>query len=417
MKQGKSFFTTGRILAFVAILGYAWAVQAKTYSHSQCDGSLRPYPTEVTIVAYPDSLTPMSINHVGRHGSRYPAGPYSARTMHRVLTKADSLGTITPLGGQFLGLINRIIAESEGRWGALDSIGMAEHRAIARRMKNAYPMLFDGKRVEAQSSHSPRAIMSMYSFTHQLAECSKQIEIETRSGKALDEVLRPFDVNKKYKQYMTDKTYMADYNRYLDSIAPMTITRLIGEKYPATTRELKELSVVEYYNFANLEAMGMTNEWQRYMSIEEYNALWSCFNLRQYFMHCRQPDNSVPADIADVLLLDIIGRTNDIANGAKNPTAFLRFTHQETVLPLISKLKVEGSYVDTPDWANLKDRFHDFDLCPMAANVQFILFKAPSGTFYCRVDVNEKPIEIMPGKGFYAPWDDFMKYIMENLLN
>ena len=46
---------------------------ATDYSFAEFDGSLMPYPEITSRVAYPDSLVPVMINHVGRHGARYPA--------------------------------------------------------------------------------------------------------------------------------------------------------------------------------------------------------------------------------------------------------------------------------------------------------------------------------------------------------
>ena len=135
----------------------------------QCQGSLRPYPKTTEQTAAPDSLAPVYLIHIGRHGSRFPAGPYSASTMLKALNKADSLKTLTPLGMQFKRLVENIIIRSVGRWGALDSIGMSEQRGIARRTVKRCAPLFENARMVSIASHSPRAIMSMYSFTHEIS--------------------------------------------------------------------------------------------------------------------------------------------------------------------------------------------------------------------------------------------------------
>ena len=53
--------------------GLAADPTATNYSARQCEGSLTPYPVSIKTVNIPDSLTIVYINHVGRHGSRFPA--------------------------------------------------------------------------------------------------------------------------------------------------------------------------------------------------------------------------------------------------------------------------------------------------------------------------------------------------------
>ncbi|MDE6287891.1 MAG: hypothetical protein K2M00_03790, partial [Muribaculaceae bacterium] len=85
---------------------------ATDYTMRQCDGSLTPYPTEINPAVFPDSLTPVYINHVGRHGSRYPASAANCLKLRTALLRADSAGTITPTGRQLMKLNDLIIALS-----------------------------------------------------------------------------------------------------------------------------------------------------------------------------------------------------------------------------------------------------------------------------------------------------------------
>ncbi len=58
------------------------------YSYIECEGSLMPYSQPDHPVEYPDSLEPVFINHVGRHGARYPASSANClalRTMFRCI--------------------------------------------------------------------------------------------------------------------------------------------------------------------------------------------------------------------------------------------------------------------------------------------------------------------------------------------
>ncbi len=401
----KIFSITLLLFSFLTV----WA----QHTAGNCQGSLSPYPEIKERILYPDSLTPIFMNHVGRHGSRYPAGSTSAKTMQTALERAVSLGTITPLGLQFKEVIENIIIRSLGQWGELDSLGMAEQRGIARRMFTLYPQLFTSKGIVAQSSHSPRSIMSMYCFTHELARRAKGIDIATHAGPRLNATLRPFDENTAYQRYMQEKPYQEIYQAYVDSTCPIPVTRLLGDGFPDSVEELKQLSIIEYYNIANMQAMGMKHEWEPFLTLDEYSLLWSCYNLRQYLMQCQSSLSFTPASIAAPLVQDIV-ETFDMAVKRKiSYSAKLRFAHQETVMPLYSLLKLEGCHFMTSNWSDLKNTFQDYRVVPMASNLQLVLFKSKTGHYYLRCDLNEQPIPLIEGSAvIYTPWNEARQYMM-----
>ncbi len=53
----------------------------------------------------------------------------------------------------------------------------------------------------------------------------------------------------------------------------------------------------------------------------------------------------------------------------------------------------------------------------MAANLQMILFKAKgSGRYYLRVDLNEKPVSLIPNNtARYIPWQQAREYMLRCL--
>lgn len=73
-----------------------------SYSFQQCEGSAMPYPVPAESVTLPDSLTAVFINHVGRHGARFPSSPKNVTTLIRELAKADSAKALTRPERSFL---------------------------------------------------------------------------------------------------------------------------------------------------------------------------------------------------------------------------------------------------------------------------------------------------------------------------
>ncbi|MBQ9077869.1 MAG: histidine-type phosphatase [Muribaculaceae bacterium] len=388
---------------------------ATRYPAADCQGSLKPYPVPEQAYDYPDSLTPVFINHVGRHGSRYPASATNCIAMKRALLHADSIGSITPLGRKLLAITEFAISNSNGRWGALDSLGMAEQRGIASRMYSNFPSLFNEGTIQAISSYSPRCAMSMYSFTHQLARLNNRIELSTSSGRSNSPLMRPFDIDKEYTGFRKDTLWSAPYNTYIRQTIPATaLERVLGSNYPFNSRdEVLNLALVEYYVIAGMSAMEINCNALEYFTTEEYNALWSCFNLRQYLQRTATTVSTIPADIASPLLVDLITSTDAALSGESNATVRLRFGHAETLMPLLSLMRLDGCYYMTNYFDTVAKNWKDFNVVPMSANIQLILFKSRSGKHYIRLDHNENPVKLIPGNNnLYIPWDTARDYLM-----
>lgn len=409
-----------RILCFslmlVAMLvAMATDPTATNFSFSDCQGSLKPYTEPNEVYDYPDSLAPVFINYVGRHGSRFPASATHCKQLCEILEKAQDQGTITKLGGELLNLVQYVMEYADGQWGALDSLGIYEQRSIAARMYNKYPMLFKEKQVEAISSYSPRCVMSMNSFTHQLLRMNNTIELSAQSGRGKSYLMRPFDVEVSYKEFIELGHWKEPYLQHYEKVVPTSaLERVLGSGFNYGDVNPKELAIVEYYVIAGMSAMQIECDASRYFTPEEYNALWSCFNLRQYLQRTSTILSSTPADIASPLLCDLIESVDSVVARKGNTivSAKLRFGHAETLMPLLSLMRLKGCNYKTNYFDTVALHWQDFNVVPMSANLQMILFKTKKGKFYVRIDRNEKPVAFIPGSDdVYVSWDEARKYL------
>ena len=380
---------------------------ATHYSVDDCLGSALPYPAPDEPATYPDSLTPVFINHVGRHGARYLSSPKTSVDLMRVLQSADSAGVLTPLGRSLMETVSGVIEISHNRWGALDSLGMAEQRGIASRMFRAYPRLFADGTVSAISSYSPRCVMSMYEFTHQLT---------TSSGRRNSPLMRPFDVVTEYVDWYKSREWKAPYDMYFETTAPTApARRLITDPNYLSNSMAREVVWNEYKVLSGMPAMGLSIDLSKYFTTEELNALWSCQNLQHYLVRTATTLSSEPALIASELLLNLIN-TTDAAIEGKNANINLRFGHAETLMPLLSLMRLPGCFYLTNRFETVARGWTDFTVVPMAANLQLILFRSETGRYYLRVDLNEKPVALRSGYGdLYTPWNVARVYLSERL--
>lgn len=119
--------------------------------------------------------------------------------------------------------------------------------------------------------------------------------------------------------------------------------------------------------------------------------------------------------MAGALLEDLISTTDAFIEGNKSiATVNLRFGHAETLMPLLSLMRLPGCYYLTNIFDTVASHWHDFYVVPMAANLQMILFRAPSGRFYLRTDLNEVPVNFVPGhESVYVPWETAREFLVK----
>lgn len=401
-----------------AILTHAADPTETSYSMEECQGSAIPYPVcSVKDLVYPDSLKPVYLNHVGRHGARYLSSSKYTTTLSRTLHRADSMRTITPAGKELLKLCEFVVSRTAGRWGALDSLGMAEQRSIASRAFAAYPALFKDRKINAISSYVPRCVMSMYEFTHQLTRLDNHVEIYTSSGRQNSALMRPWDNDQDYKDFIASDDWHKVYDEYVDNQAPLSVApRILGKNYPLTDGEARDFGMSVYKVVAGCAAMGIGVDLSQFLTEREINALWGIENLHHYLTHSASTLSTAPAAMAAPLLVDLIKTCQDAISGANPYSVMLRFGHAETLMPLFSLMHLPGCYYMTNYFDTVGLHWRDFYVVPMAANLQMILFRADSGRYYLRVDLNETPVPLIPGRSMiYVPWNTAQDYLVRCL--
>lgn len=390
--------------------------QITDYTFRECLGSSIPYPDVSVTPETPDSLTPVMINHVGRHGSRYMSSGKAASNVARALKNAVKLRTITPRGRRMLRLTEQIIERTSGRWGVLDTLGKAEQMGIAMRMYSDYPALMRDGRINAISSYVPRCIMSMYEFTHQIARLDDKVEIYTSSGRQNNHLLRFFSDNPVLEELFLSPDYRRTLKEASDSMVPLTVLRkMLGHDYPYDDiLDPASLTMDIYSCLAATAAMELRCDISQYVTREEFNAMWAFKNYKQHLTHSASPWSDAPAKAARALLGDMISSTDRFLEGdtAVAPVQ-LRFGHAETLMPLLALIRLPGCYLDSDNPEEVSRDWLDFRIVPMAANFRLVVFRGPRGTAYVRADLNEQAVNLIEGDPrIYIPWDEAKAYLL-----
>ena len=376
------------------------------YTFSECRGSANPYPTRHDRVALPDSLTAVMINHLGRHGSRYETSPKRAKALRAALIKARNAGTLTQEGDSMLAIVERALLVSKGKWGALDTIGMAEQQGIAERIYATWPRLASSARIEAISSYVPRCIMSMYEFTHKLTRLNDNVEILTSSGRVNSPLMRPFAIDSVYLDLRKHAPWNDALNSFYKQNIPLDpVWRLVG-KQTMDEDAARQFAISLFGFVCGLNASGIEGDFlAKFYTLDEANKMWECRNLTQYLERSSSRFSTIPADIACTLLADFINTTEDFLAGRSKASLNLRFGHAETVIPFLSLIRLAGCYYITDNLESVGRNWKNFYIAPMATNLQMIVATTSSGNPYVRLDLNEQPVYFPGTDKYYVTWE------------
>lgn len=155
-------------------------------SWEQLDGSMMPLSPERFMHApsLPDSLNPVMLNHVGRHGARFLTSASTTSGLMLRIAKARREGRLTERGEEFAGVIALMDSLTAHRWGALDSLGFAQQTAIGGWLEKMMPA--GSGSVAAVSSYVPRVVMSMYGCLHSIEGANPRLETEASAGHRFD---------------------------------------------------------------------------------------------------------------------------------------------------------------------------------------------------------------------------------------
>ena len=134
-----------------------------------------------------------NINHLGRHGARFPTSGKALDKAKKALILGQQENRLTTDGKILLSTLQHLSDSFEGQWGKLSVLGELEQKGIAGRMMRHYPQLFSNSaKVEAIATYVPRCINSMDAFLTRLMLDNPSLRIQRNEGRQYDDILRFF---------------------------------------------------------------------------------------------------------------------------------------------------------------------------------------------------------------------------------
>lgn len=389
---------------------------------NKAGGVYLAYPkVEAKQTPAPKGYKPFYVSHYGRHGSRYLLGDGDYQWIIQLMTKADAINGLTPLGKDVLQRLQLVWKETEGHGGDLTPLGVRQHQGIAERMSKNFPEVFRGKRhVSARSTVVYRCAMSMVAFGDRLKGLNPQLDIN-------------YEMSEKYMSYLnyhTDRSnafthgekgpWVEEYRKF--EAAQVKPDRLVSSLFSNADFIRCEVNPANlmwglYWIAVDMQDIETPLSFYDIFTAQEMFDLWQCVNYRFYICNAN-PLASKGLVMANAkTLVENIIESADSAMKNRSIAATLRFGHDGNVIPLLALLQIENFDVAVAGPAEVYKHWCDFKATPMASNIQLVFFENKSGDVLVKFLHNEKEVHIPVKTDIwpYYHWNEVKEYYQKRL--
>mgnify|MGYP000282550182 FL=1 len=388
----------------------------------QYAGTAMPYPiVKDSFVFFQDSMVPFYVNHLGRHGARFPTSGKALNRVKEILELAQRENRLTSGGVTLLSTIQNLSETFDGQWGKLSVVGEEEQRGIARRMIERYPQLFsDSVKVQAIATYVPRCIHSMDAFLACMVEFNSSLHIQRNEGKQYNDILRFFDLNQSYVDYKENCDWRPIYETFVRRkiSSASVMENFFLESGQETDKEAEEFVMALFSIAAILPDTGTPINLDGLFTIGEWDNYWQTQNLRQYMSKSSSPiGRMLPVAIAWPLLSEFIHSADEVIKGKSDTRANFRFAHAETVIPFVALMGIEGTDVKVVVPDSVSKYWKDYEIAPMAANVQWIFYHDKAREIWVKFLLNEKEmtLPVSTSRFPYYRWETVCMYLKKRV--
>ena len=388
----------------------------------QYAGTAMPYPiVKDSFVFFQDSMVPFYVNHLGRHGARFPTSGKALNRVKEILELAQRENRLTSGGVTLLSTIQNLSETFDGQWGKLSVVGEEEQRGIARRMIERYPQLFsDSVKVQAIATYVPRCIHSMDAFLACMVEFNSSLHIQRNEGKQYNDILRFFDLNQSYVDYKENGDWRPIYETFVRRkiSSASVMENFFLESGQKTAKEAEEFVMALFSIAAILPDTGTPINLDGLFTIGEWDNYWQTQNLRQYMSKSSSPiGRMLPVAIAWPLLSEFIHSADEVIKGKSDTRANFRFAHAETVIPFVALMGIEGTDVQVVVPDSVSKYWKDYEIAPMAANVQWIFYHDKAREIWVKFLLNEKEmtLPVSTSRFPYYRWETVCMYLKKRV--
>ncbi|MFT7764287.1 histidine-type phosphatase [Clavibacter tessellarius] len=392
-----------------------------------------PQGTPADLAPAPAGFAPVYTESVARHGSRALSSfKYDSLTT-QVWEQARSEGALTTLGRTLGPEVQKLTAANRKLgYGNLTGQGADQHRGIGSRVVQRLPSLFAGvdagsDTIALESSGEARATASGKAFATGLTSADPLLAGHLPKDIAKDPDTLYFhksDANADYQAYEDGPAVTAAVDAITDQprsheVARRTLERIYtpafvdrlaagsyhfvdgGDGKTAVDDEVDAaMMLYNLYIIAPDMADEVSVDFDRYVTSAD--AEWFAYLLDAEDFYSKGPafqGSDITYRMATPLLDDFLDSMD--ARLAGSPTAAtFRFAHAETIIPFAALLGLPGSTQQvTPEapYDYATNAWRGETVTPMAANVQWDVYRAADGRAIVRMLYDERAIPFRAG--------------------
>ncbi|MDA3804584.1 histidine-type phosphatase [Clavibacter sp. CT19] len=392
-----------------------------------------PQGSPADLAPAPAGFVPVYTESVARHGSRALSSfKYDSLTT-QVWEQARSEGALTTLGQTLGPEVQKLTAANRKLgYGNLTGQGADQHRGIGSRVVQRLPALFAGvdagsDAIALESSGEARATASGKAFAKGLTSADPLLASHLPKDIAKDPDTLYFhksDANADYQAYedgpavtaavaaITDQPRSHEVaRRTLERIyTPAFVDRLAAGSYrfvdggdgKTTVDDEVDAAMMLYnlYIIAPDMADEVSVDFDRYVTSAD--AEWFAYLLDAEDFYSKGPafqGSDITYRMATPLLDDFLDSMDARLAGSSTAATF-RFAHAETIIPFAALLGLPGSTQQvTPEapYDYATNAWRGETVTPMAANVQWDVYRAADGRAVVRMLYDERAIPFRAG--------------------
>lgn len=260
----------------------------------------------------------------------------------------------------------------------------------------------------------------MDAFLTRLMLDNPSLRIQRNEGRQYDDILRFFDLNKSYVNYKNNGDWLSIYEAFVrNKISSASIMKkFFIEPERETDEEAEEIIMALFSIAAILPDTGLLTNLDDLFTMEEWRSYWQTQNLRQYMSKSSAPvGRMLPVAISWPLLSDFIYTADEVIKGKSDNAANFRFAHAETVIPFVALMGIENTDVQISNPDSVSRYWKDYEISPMAANVQWIFYHDKARGVWVKILLNEKEakLPIATSRFPYYPWETVCAYFKERI--
>ena len=381
----------------------------------------------------PRGYEPFYMSHYGRHGSRWLLADGDYLSAIRPLRKAREQGKLTALGLETLDQLEKFFQGTRGRLGDLTTVGERQHHGIGRRMTEHFPEIFlkKGVKIDARSTVVIRCILSMTAECEEITSANPTARIHNDVSEALQyylnapwrgQVRQQRDKGRPVEDEYSDRwthpericsVLFSDQQWVADSINAGSFMRHLFEVAANMQSHDALLDAAAHIDSHRADV----GELLDLFTDDELYDQWRRVNLGWYQNYGPSPATASIMPFSQKNLLKNIIQTADTVTTVQ---ATLRFGHEVCVMPLACLLELGNCGFATDDWDRLDDTWRNYEIFPMACNIQLIFYrpkKNRQGDILVKALLNEREQTLpIPTDNYpYYRWADLRQYYLDKI--